>query len=412
MDFPWGRILPLIGMVFLQVLSEPFFWIVVLLVGIQYWRMLKVKEALFGLKDSVLRVSTASLIYGLLGGLVGSILMVFFGITMNGLGIGYLWLLALALMLINPRFLCFSYSGGILALFSLVTGRPQVNVPALMGLVAVLHLVESILILASGHFNPVPVYVRDPSGRVVGAFNLQKFWPIPLAIMTVLIGLPQHVPGDIIKMPEWWPLILPWETVKSQEIVYGIFPVVAALGYGELAVTCLPREKARLSSINLAVFSCILLALAVLASHFSKLSILAAFFSPIGHELVIYLGRRKEFSGKPRFVPPSRGVKVLDVIKGSPAERGRIRAGDIILSIEGIQVNSRAELARALDYFAPAIYLELADSHGTKTVRITYERGAPFGVIPVPEPGDPPNVDYSLSSPLKNLALRFFKRRI
>ena len=124
------------------------------------------------------------------------------GISINDLGILYLWVLAVLLMLINPRFLCFSYAGGLLALFSLFTGYPKLNIPALMGLVAVLHLVESALILASGHSGSLPVYVRNRFGRVVGAFNLQKFWPVPLAI--IAIG---YIGPQLPRMPGWWPLL-------------------------------------------------------------------------------------------------------------------------------------------------------------------------------------------------------------
>ncbi|MDH7577954.1 MAG: PDZ domain-containing protein [Bacillota bacterium] len=412
MDFPWREVLPLVGFVFLRVLTEPFFWLVVLLVWLQYQRMLRTKEALFGFRDSPFRVAGVALGYGIIGGLAGSCLMVLFGISINGLGIGYLWLLAIALMLINPRFLCFSYAGGILALFSLVTGYPKVNISALMGLVAVLHLVESVLILISGHFDPLPVYVRNRFGRVVGAFNLQKFWPIPLAVMAILTGVPHQVPGDIIKMPEWWPLIRPWGELENQEIIYSIFPVVAALGYGELAITRLPREKAKHSALNLALFSLVLLGLAVLASHYSRWAVLAALFAPLGHELVIHLGRRAEFEGRPRFVPPSRGVMVLDVFKGSPAARAGLRAGDVILRLGGVPVNSRAELLSALELVNSSFIMEVTSSAGSSLrVQVLREEGVPLGLILVPEPGDLPNVDYTMASPLKNLVRRFFHFR-
>jgi len=58
----------------------------------------------------------------------------------------------------------------------------------------------------------------------------------------------------------------PWETVGQQDITYQILPVVAALGYGELAITCFPRERTKISACHLAVFSIVLLGLSVLAS--------------------------------------------------------------------------------------------------------------------------------------------------
>lgn len=403
MDFSWAQVFSMTVLVVLRALLNPFFLLVVVLVWSQYRRMLKMKESLFGLQESALRTSGVALIYGILGGFLGSFLMVIFGVTINEVGIGWLWVIALVLMLFSPRFLCFSYAGGVLALISLLTGYPQVNIPGLMGLVAVLHLVESLLILLSGHRDPLPVYVRNPAGRVVGAFNLQKFWPIPLAVMTILTGVAQQLPGGFIQMPEWWPLIRPWGVTPSSDLTYSLLPVIAALGYGELAITCLPRERTKRSACHLAVFSLILLGLAVLASHLPQLSILPALFSPLGHELLIFLGRRDELHGRPRFVDPPRGVMVLDVVKGSPADRAGIRSGDLIMTVGGCQVNSRWELAQVLALKGKHLSMELSSGSVVRQVRLRWETDVSLGVITVPEPGDLPNVDYLMGSPLKGL---------
>lgn len=411
MEFTWSNILSHSALVVLRVLVEPFFWLVVVLVWTQYRRMLQTKEALYGFKDSSLRVSMIALVYGIIGGILGSFLMIIFGVTINGVGIAWIWIIALVLMLISPRLLCFSYAGGILAVISLLFGYPQVNVPGLMGLVAVLHLVESILILLSGHHDPLPVYIRNPAGRVVGAFNLQKFWPIPLAIMMILLGAADQVPGELIKMPEWWPLIRPWDIPSDQEVMYQILPVVAALGYGELAITCLPRERTKRSASHLAGYSIVLLGLAVAASHLPQLAIFPALFSPLGHELVVFLGRREELQGKPFFVPPSTGVMVLDVIKGSPAHLAGIRSGDVIHSVGDQAVNSCLELSQRLDFLGPSFMLEFSKESGeTRFVRVHCKPGSSFGVITVPEPGDCPNVDFAMGSPLKNFLKRFIRK--
>jgi len=411
MSFPWVEVISGSAAAVLQIVIQPFFWLVVLLVWLQYRRMMKTKESIYGQRDSALRISLVSLVYGIIGGLLGSFLMIIFGVTINGLGVAWLWIIALLLMMYSPRFLCFSYAGGVLALFSILLGFPEVNIPGLMGLVAVLHLVESVLILLSGHQDPLPVYVRTPKGQVVGAFNLQKFWPIPLAVMMILLGTVEQLPGDLIQMPEWWPLIRPWETAGHQDITYQILPVVAALGYGELAITCLPRERTKISAGHLAVFSIVLLGLSVLASHYPPLAVLPALFSPLGHELVVFLGRRQEMQGRPRFVPPASGLMVLDVIKGSAAHRAGLRSGDVIKSVAGQPVNSRYELHQALGFVGSVFMLEFTDGTGeTKRVRVRREIGAPLGEITVPEPGDLPNVDFVMESPLKNLLKRLLKK--
>jgi hypothetical protein len=108
MGFPWGAVLPQIVTVFLQALLQPFFWIVIVLIWLLYQRMQKTREALFGARDSTLRLVLTALGFGIAGGLLGSVLIVVLGISINDLGIIYLWVLAVLLMMVNPRFLCFS----------------------------------------------------------------------------------------------------------------------------------------------------------------------------------------------------------------------------------------------------------------------------------------------------------------
>lgn len=412
MDLALFKVFSMTAMVVLQALLNPFFAVVIVLVWAQYRRMQRTKMTLFGVRESALRLTALALAYGVVGGFLGSLLMVLFGVTINEVGIGWLWGIAILLMLFHPRFLCFSYAGGVLSLVSLALGYPQVNIPGLMGLVAVLHFVESVLILLSGHRDPLPVYVRNQAGRVVGAFNLQKFWPIPLAVMTIFPGAAQQLAGDIIRMPEWWPLIRPWGALSFQEITYSVLPVIAALGYGELAITCLPRERAKRSAVHLAVFSSVLLGLSVLASHHPQLSVLPALFSPLGHELIIYLGRREELQGAPRFVSPASGVMVLDVIKGSPAHRAGIRAGDVIRRIGDYPVSFRRDLAQLLESGAETLTVEFTTGLKTKRRKILRQKpGLPVGLITAPEPGDLPNVDYLKGGPLPGL-LRRFRRRL
>ncbi len=413
MGFPWGAILPQIVAVFLQALLQPFFWIVIVLIWLLYQRMQKTREALFGMRGSTLRLVLTALGFGIAGGLLGSVLIVVLGISINDLGIIYLWALAVLLMLVNPRFLCFSYAGGILALASLLTGYPKLNIPALMGLVAVLHLVESALILGSGHSDPLPVYVRNRFGRVVGAFNLQKFWPVPLAIIAAM-AIGQQAPAGGIEMPGWWPVLGTLGALPAGAVL-GILPVVAALGYGELAVTCLPRERVKITSLHLAVFSLVLLGLAVLAAHVPQTAVLAALFAPLGHEVVIHVGQRSELQGQPRFVPPGRGVMVLDVRKASPSHEAGLRSGAVILRIGDIPVNSRAELTYALSLSGPSLEVEYQQESGSlRRARAVLDENAPqdlagrFGIMTVPEPGDLPTIDITTDGPLQRIARRLF----
>ncbi|MFZ5596380.1 MAG: PDZ domain-containing protein [Bacillota bacterium] len=314
--------------------------LVVVLVALQYRRLESVRAAMFGvIASGVWRDTLAATLFGLAGGLVGSILMILVGLPLTSSGSAFFLLLLISalLMLINPRFLCFSYAGGIISILNILTGLPDINIYQILGLVALLHMVESILIFFSGHLGAVPAFFSDgKTGRVTGGFTLQKFWPIPLVALTV-IGYPAT--QDVLwEMPGWWPLIKPGGGYESHLFSYALVSVVAGLGYGDLAIVRSPREKSRISAFYLAMYSIALFSLSVSAQYIPALAPAAALFSPLGHELVIYLGKRIEFTGKPLYSPSPRGIRVIDVLKGYTAWRMGIRPGDIILSVNGIPV--------------------------------------------------------------------------
>lgn len=392
-----------------------YFLFAVILVAVMYRRMHHAKKQLYGLDarasgtiwGDVLKATAL----GFFGGIVGSILMVIAGVTLNNIGINYLWLLAIILFLVNPRYLCFSYAGGLLSLSYLLTGFPKVEVPQLMGLVAILHLVESILILFSGHLGALPVYAGLGQGRVVGGFNLQRFWPIPLVIMWIIPGafLDRSAQG-LIAMPDWWPLINS-TFAHNPHAVYTMLPVVAALGYGDLAVTDTPAGKSRWSAERLAVYSVVLLVLAVVASHWEWVAWLAASFGPLGHEYLILKGQQKELRGEPLYCRPEQGVMILDVQPGSPAARMGLMTGDIIFQLDGEPVNSKWELNRQLAFRSFYVTVDYIREGKMERTQGRVPLGSGLGIIPVPEPGDTSQVHFNSKGLLARLWSRLRKGR-
>ncbi len=393
-------------------LADPLFWVVVMLVALQYRRMAAVRRVFFGeaALGGVWRETALASAYGLGGGFLGSLVIVLVGLTLSGSGLIYLWPVAILLMLINARFLCFAYAGGVLALANLFFGFPEVNIAQVLALVAVLHMVESLLILAGGHLGAVPAYFRAPGGRVVGGFTLQRFWPIPIAALAVVGPVAvQHG----VAMPEWWPLFKPDVPGNPAELTYALVPVVAGLGYGDLAVSRRPAAKSRLSALYLGTYSLLLLLLAYWSQHHRALAFLAALFSPLGHELVIYAGKRGEFRRSPLYVPPERGVGVLDVIPEAPAYRAGLRPGDVLLAVNQQPVNSRRELEEALAWAWGPVEVEFLHGSGRayrREVVSWRHKGQPFGLLPVPEGYEEEVMDVSTAGPLWRWWSGFWRR--
>lgn len=389
----------------------PLFWVVLLFVAVQYRRIAKMRESLFGIRgNTVLRDTVSATIYGIIGGFVGSILLVLTGVNLVGLGIEYIWPLALFLMLINPRFLCFSYAGGIVALSKLFFGMPlSIDIPQLMGLVAILHLVESFLISVSGHVGATPIFIKNRSGQMVGGFTLQKFWPLPIVAAAFL----PHSSGYSLlpPMPDWWPVIKLGQEFSLNTLGV-LIPLVAGLGYGDLALAHTPVEKSKMSARNLSVFSLILLLLALLSSRFHLFEYLAALFAPLGHEAIIYIGQSTELKGKPLFIPPLRGVCVLEAVPNTAAQAAGIKSGDIIYAVNGMAVNNKRDIETVMWGRPTFLDIEYVTHTGKKWARtdLRLKPFQPLGIIAVPEGDEIMYTDFSTRSIFSRFLQKFRSR--
>lgn len=404
-------ILLMMGRVLMETFTSPLFiviyFILFIIISLQYRRLGNISERILESKgNSYLRSALISSLLALLGGLLGSCTLVFLGISLDNIGILQLWLLAVLLMLINPRFLCFAYAGGILAVFSLLTGVPDINIPQLIALIAVLHMVESLLILLDGHLNPVPIYIKKEN-EVRGGFNLQKFWPLPLIALITISADPS---AGGIAMPDWWPLLSD-AAGSAQNYSYGLIPVLAVLGYGEISTTDTPRQRTVKSARRLFLFSLSLLLVSVLASHWDKLLIVAALLSPLGHEFVIWLGIREENKEKAVYIKPEQGIMVLDVKPGSLAKQAGIKSQDIILCIDGEILTSPQAFKKLWRYGRKTVEVEIL--RGGQRIRCSldgYSRKE-SGIIAVPETNSRKYLILSEGSFFHSIC-RFFKRFI
>lgn len=351
---------------FILNLVSPVFWLVVFLVFLQYRRVAGMERRLFGRPvNNVATQVLASLGLGLLGGFLASILMVFMGLSLEQIGLYFIWPVALLLLLIHPRFLCFAYAGGIVAVnvmlfrfvvrfypaladYRVVDSLLKIHIPALLVLIGLLHLMEAMLIYIGGHWGSSPLYYKRPGGEVVGGFSLQRFWPLPLVALLVTIVLQTDSAG--VSMPQWWPVIK--STIQpdlGQTLQYMAIPVAAGLGYGDLALSSTPREKSIVSARYLALYSAVLLGMAVTAEFYPLVTLPAVLLAPLGHELLIVYGNRREFSREPRYLSTPGRVRLMVVLPDTAAARAGLGEGDIILKVNGTPVQNQQELIQKIE---------------------------------------------------------------
>lgn len=408
--FPWQDILRLMISGVVSVYLEPMFWLVILLVAYQYRKLQKSQRRMLGIDAfSLPQQVIMTVFFGSVGGIIGSFLLTLLGSNISQLGLSYIWPVAIVLMVINMRYLCFAYAGGLVAVSKVLFGWPMVDVPQVLVLVAILHITESILIIMSGRYGSMPVILRREDGQLVGAFNLQNFWPLPLILMSAVAVPEFKIPPSMLNMPDWWP-ILPVAAAapEGHQWMYAMIPVVAALGYTDLAIASSPQMRRRKSAMYLGVYSLILLSLALLSVQYKWLQLIAALVSPLGHELLIQLDIRRELESPPRYVPPLQGVMILDTVIDSPAYKAGLEPGDILLNLHGLIVDNPRQLAVALEAVPDHFVLELLRNGRIRQQKIRFDKGKTMlGVILVPSGNE---LEYIQLAEDKFLLWEWFKR--
>ncbi|WP_158306379.1 PDZ domain-containing protein [Caldalkalibacillus thermarum] len=349
---------------------NPFTYILVLLMALHLRRQISIERKLFGTK---LHAFGEELFYalgiGVLGGLLVSIPLVLLGVVLTYHTFVCLWLMALLLMAFRVRYLCFAYAGSILALLSLIAGwlpapgpgwlaaagdiLRTISLPALFAMVALLHLAEALLIYLSRLRPATPVFMRSKRGRMVGAYELQHLWLVPLFLVT------ESGQGSLPPLFASWPLF-----AQQPELPLGLVLLPAVLGYSEQAVASTPEEKMRFSARWLTLYGLILLGLSLAAVYLDWFIWLALLFAYLGHEALIVYSRYREESRAPIHVHPHRGLKILAVIPRSPAAKMGLRAGDVIVKVNGMPVRQRQALYEALSRNKAFCRLEVINPDG------------------------------------------------
>lgn len=384
-------ILRLIPLIFLEPLYLFLFIGLGFFVYSQYRRISVLQQKMFRLnRSSPVKETLISIGYGILGGILASLIFVFLGISLSGTAIVFIWITALLLMLINHRFLCFSYASSLVAIVYLLFGFPKISIPSIMALVAILHLIEAVLIFLNGHRNPMPIYIKDKQGQVVGGFSMQRFWPLPFIAVLAVIESSSALEGTV-SMPNWWPLLQPELLVPAGfALIYTLSPVFAGLGYSDIVLSSSPEKKTAYSAVYLLIYSIVLLLLALIADRFSILEFLPVIFAPLGHEWVIHTGRARENKSGSVFTCP-QGVMVLDVYPNSPAEKMGLQSGDVILRINDVDIDSPKQLLTEMTPWLIDPRLVVRNVVEDKPQREIIFKGRipPLGFIPVPQPNQP-----------------------
>lgn len=232
----------------LRTFISPFFILIVIIIFSQYYKTV----------NSPIKAIMTSIIFGTFGGIIGTVVFTYLRIYLIPKDFIYIFSVAMILSLINPRLVCFAYGGSIVVLSNLIVGYPNINSYKIMKVVAILHLIESLLILINGGSQRQ----RDSfnvDGELFAGYTFNRFWPLPLVIFI----------GDTMIRP---------------------ITLLAILNYQDFTLSNSPKTKTITTSISICIYSIILLKISLLRIN----PFLAPIFAIVGHEFIIGINKYRE----------------------------------------------------------------------------------------------------------------------
>jgi len=186
-------------------------------------------------------------------------------------------------------------------------------------------------------------------GRGLEAAELGDAEELRVGQLVVAIGNPNGFEGSITAgVVSALGRALPARAGRGVRVIDNVIQTDAALNPGNSG-GALADGRGRVVGVNTAVAG-IGLGLAVPISATTR-RIIGSLITE-GHVRRAYLG----IAGGPRPLPPraraasgaERGVEVVEVLAGSPADRAGIRVGDVIYELDGLRTESAADLQRLM----------------------------------------------------------------
>ncbi|WP_322924055.1 PDZ domain-containing protein [Paenibacillus campi] len=358
----------LMGIV-VSLLTQPFYYIFLLAVLLHYRRQGILERRLFNIRvhiyaGRVLR----TVVTGLVVGVLASLLMTGVGIHTSTellwlLG-GLIVILSLfrlrlahlldALALLSVLYVILSFMSGwqpVGLLGQIVAAIRNADWVGLFTLAVLLHIAEAVLFRLQAPRLSSPIVIEGKRGKKVGAYTMDVFWPVPLWLLVPSLG--------------GW--VLPWQPlyggdVWSAGVALSLLPVM--IGTSVLTQSELPQVKANIISTQLWQSSLVLIIVAVGTYWWHPLALLGIWIGVIWREYIVYKSRRQEAEQTPMYTQSLRGLRILDVIPGSPADELGIRAAEAIFKANGVKVHSPQTLHAALRINPAFCKLEILNREG------------------------------------------------
>lgn len=295
---------------------------------------------------SAFELTISQIVMGIFGGILASIIFTYLGIVFDtSSNIYVLFILSIGLVFLNPKWVCLSYSGSILGLFSILMyilskmfNNSQLNflnmdIAALLALIGVMHLVEGFLVMIDGKRGALPVF-GNRENKIVGGFAFRRYWILPMTILLMMEATSGNIGGEVVNTPAWWPIISHKKNIELfATMIIGALPLFAAVGYNAVTFTKAKEKKPLFSGMLISGFGLLVIGLSFLASLGIVMEIILLVAVPAAHEGMLYLEKYVEQKNQCKYVSNAEGVCVLNVAPNSVAKEMGIESGDLIIEV-------------------------------------------------------------------------------
>lgn len=354
-----------------------------------------------GSVESVLELTLSQFIFGVLGGIIGSLILNLCGVVFNeNCRIEILFLTSIILMAIKPSFVCFSYSASVLGIISIILKVIGMIIPEadytyvfnldilyMMIFVGVMHVVEGILVFLDGHRGAFPILIKKEN-EILGGYSLKRYWVLPLAIM--IIGNMQSLYGDYLsiplsEIPAYWSAFKSLDSINILKAAFlSIFSFYAVLGYSSVTYTRTKREKAAVSGIYIFSYGILLVIAAQLVRFGISGEIFVVIFAPVAHEVMFKLQRDNEMKRQPKFVSDKNGLVVLEIGNDSRMKEFNIGVNSKIISVNNQYIECEKDIYAILKKNLHKAVIKIRDCDGViKEINYVHNKSR-LGVLLVP----------------------------
>jgi len=231
-----------------------------------------------------------------------------------------------------------------------VADQEQTVYPAVAVLLALLLIGEGILIFKNGQKGTSPKLIKSKRGQSIGAHEVKRLWMLPVCLVVPGAGLQDSF--------DWWPVF------SLAGHTYSLMLVPFAVGFFQQVQGDLPSEAVKILGKRVIALGTLTGILSIAGYWYPLAAIAVTALAIIGRELITVRQRMSDENRPFYFSKRNKGVMVLGIIPGSPANNMTLQVGELITKVNGMAVQDKESLYEALLINRAHCKLEVIDVNG------------------------------------------------